>query len=216
MNDLLLIVPDQDIEFAMRGIFSQPRGLNIRSVKYDIKRHPQRDHGCRFGAVEFARPFLNMYQYVLIIFDYEDGTTSGKHKAKPSREEIEREVETALDQNGWQGRCGVVVIEPEVEAWIWSDSKEVEQVLGWAKQPQRLRDWLIQEQLLSKSAPKPARPKEAYEKAIRKVKMRKSASIFEELAIKVSFKKCTDPSFNKLKLILQAWFGENTSGGGDE
>jgi len=53
---------------------------------------------------------------------------------------------------------------------------------------------------------KPEDPKQAYEEAIREKEVQKSNSTFNELARKVSFQRCTDPSFHKLLGVLRRWF----------
>ena len=49
-----------------------------------------------------------------------------------TREEIETEVEGRLHKNGWavDAVC-VVVIQPEIEAWVWAGSANVAAALGW-------------------------------------------------------------------------------------
>ncbi len=79
--------------------------------------------------------------------------------------------------NGWESRCAVAVIEPELEAWVWDESLQIAGMLGWERQ--RLRDWLAQNDFLtSATAAKPARPKEAFRGAMRAAKLQLSSSSF--------------------------------------
>jgi hypothetical protein len=53
---------------------------------------------------------------------------------------------------------------------------------------------------------KPALPKEALRVALRTVRKAFSSSLYQQIASKVSFERCVDDSFLKLKYILQQWF----------
>ena len=95
-----------------------------------------------------------------------------------------------------------------MEAWVWSDSPHVAEKLGWSNRLPKLRDWLQKEtDFWPAGQVKPARPKEAMEKALREVRKPRSSSIYEELAKSVSLKNCSDPAFAKLTDKLTAWFG---------
>ncbi|HEY4589423.1 MAG TPA: hypothetical protein VII86_09345, partial [Thermoanaerobaculia bacterium] len=99
-----------------------------------------------------------------------------------------------------------VVISPELESWVWSDSPHVERALGWDRGPAPLRSWLQEKGLLEAGAAKPAQPKEAVELALKTVRTPRSSSIYLELARSVSTDRCTDPAFLKLKRCLREWF----------
>jgi len=56
--------------------------------------------------------------------------------------------------------------------------------------------------------PKPPRPKDALEAALRVAQEPKSPALYGSLAGKVSLTRCTDRAFLKLKTVLQSWFSE--------
>jgi len=201
-KDLLVLVADRDAELALRELLKRPQALGIYSISFDFYRHPNRDSGCFSSAHEFLRAFAGQYRYTLIIFD-KAGSGQENHPAA----EIECELKQRLSRNGWDNKAEVIVIEPELEIWIWSDSPNVDVALGWAGRTPRLHDWLTSKGLISTENPKPADPKRVFELALREARKPKSASIFAELAGNVSFNRCTDPSFAKLKTTLQQWFG---------
>ena len=64
-----------------------------------------------------------------------------------TREEIQEEVEIGLTRNGWEGRSKAIVIDPELEVWVWSRSPIVAEVLGWDTDIEALRRWLESEDL---------------------------------------------------------------------
>ena len=100
-----------------------------------------------------------------------------------------------------------MVIDPELEAWVWSDSPHVGAVLGWSSTPSDLRRTLVEAGHLDAGQIKPHRPKDAFDLILPLSKKRRSSALFLELAQKVSFESCKDPSFLKLKVTLQKWFG---------
>jgi hypothetical protein len=202
VKDLIVLVANADMEAAVRGLLSRPSALGIRPISFDVKRHVQRDAGCRSGAHDFLRLWLHAFQYAVVLFDYE-----GCGREQKVRDAVEGEVEKRLEANGWCGRCAAVVIAPELESWVWSDSPVVDDILGWRNRDPGLREWVrTQTHFWQGQGAKPQRPKEAFEAALRKARRPKSAALFEELAGSVSVDRCADPSFLKLKRILVGWF----------
>lgn len=203
MKDLIVLVADKNMQFTLQGLFSRNQSLGIRDVSqdYDIFVHPQRDPGCYNQCVDFLHSFRAVYNYGLVVFDHE-----GSGQESKSREEIEGELEQKLEASGWDERVAVVVLEPELESWVWSDSPHVERILGWGNQHVSLRNWLLDKNFLEHNHTKPSRPKEALETTLRFVQKPRSSSIYEQLAKNVGFTKCQDSSFLKLKSVLQTWF----------
>ena len=137
-----------------------------------------------------------------MVFDWEG---SGGERRGP-REILEAEVEARLAAAGWDDRARAVALQPEVEIWVWSDSPEVDRILGWQDHTPALRPWLQQRQFLPAGAAKPPRPKEALAAALREVRQVPSANLFRQLGASVGLTRCTDPAFAKLRATLQAWF----------
>lgn len=200
-KDLLLLVADKDAELSISALLGRPQALGIRPITFDTFRHPNRDAGCYSDAHEFLRSFHGDYRYALVTFDKHG---SGQDAAPNA--EIESVVDTRLRQNGWPNNSATVVIDPELEIWVWSDSANVDAALGWCGHNPNLRQWLINKGYVTATNPKPQDPKMVFELALREVRRPRSASVFQELAGNVGFSRCTDLSFSKLKSILQAWF----------
>ncbi len=108
--------------------------------------------------------------------------------------------------NGWLGRCSVLVLDPELEIWVWTDSSELDKVIGWAGHQPTVREWLVAQGFTLNTDGKPNRPKEALRAALRYVRKQPSASLFAALAEKTSLSRCTDATFLKLKTTLRQWF----------
>jgi len=200
-KDLVVLVADGTMEFALAGILNRPESIGIRVMTYQVYPHPNRDPGCLRESHNFLRPFTSQFKHALVVFDEE-----GCGKEHCGRKELEGEVKSRLSESGWGDRAEALVIEPELEAWVWSDSPHVQSVLGWQEQGCSLRDWLTDQGYLEQQKVKPNRPKEAMEDVLRLMKKPRSSALYRELAEKVSLKRCQDASFTKLKNILRQWF----------
>lgn len=155
MKDLLVLVPDADIEQAMKGLLLRTDSIDIAPVDFEVRRHVNRDSGCRTNAADYLRPYLRACRYALVTFDRHGCGSRG------TREEIQEEVESDLTRNGWENRSKVIVIDPEIEVWVWSRSPVVAAVLGWDNDFEALRRWLISENLWAPNRRKPQDPKDA-------------------------------------------------------
>ena len=122
---------------------------------------------------------------------------------RPTYRELNRKIEQAKETVSKK----IIVLDPEVEIWIWSDSPEVCQALGWDSRSS-LDEFLIEEGLIEARHAKPSDPKGAMTAALRRSQTPRTASIFETLAKTVGLNRCTDAAFNKLKATLKNWFPE--------
>jgi len=200
--DLVVLVPDLDYEQAIRGILENPRKSNIREISYDVIRCPEHDAGVLKGATELLRNYVEQYGYTVVMLDHD-----GCGREKDAAEKIEADLEAQLSKDGWTNRCAVIVVKPEIEIWVWSDSREVDRVLGWeASRSPTLREWLRNKGYLEDNTSKANPPKDALSAALKEVRQPRSSSIFRELARKVSFQRCCDRAFVKLRGKLQEWF----------
>jgi hypothetical protein len=204
-KDLVILTADLDAENAVRGVLGRWASLGIRQLEegrdFDMRRHPQRDAGCRSAAEAFLEGFVRTHGHALVVFDHH-----GCGWEDRSPDEVESDLEDRLSRAGWDGRCAVVVIEPELEAWVWSDSPHVEAELGWAGHHPVLREWLTSERLLIADCVKPADPKTAMERAMRQARKPVSPYVFARLAETVSLNRCEDRAFLKLKTVLRRWY----------
>lgn len=200
-KDLILLVADKNMGASLKGLLSRFQALGFRRVIFDLYVHPERDPGCLLRGHDFLRPFAGLYERALVLLD-----RSGCGREAAERSVLESQLEERLGKSGWEDRAAAVVISPELENWVWSDSPHVERALGWERGPAPLRSWLQDKGLLEAGAAKPTQPKEAVELALKTVRTPRSSSIYLELARSVSTDRCTDPAFLKLKRCLQAWF----------
>jgi len=201
IRDLVILVPDKDIEATMIGLLTRTASLNIRPIDAQIYTHPERDPGCYNSSADFLRPFSTFFDYAMVVFD-----RHGCGHEDLEREAIETTVSSKLAVSGWQGRNEVVVLDPEIEIWVWSDSPWVQRILGWDETISNMRDWLEEKNYLNSGDNKPIAPKEALEETLRYLKRPKSPSLFLDLATQISLNRCTDSSFNKFRSTMSHWF----------
>ena len=204
-KDLILLVADKNMEASLRGLLSRAQSLRFRSVAFDLFVHPDRDPGCLRRAHDFLRPFASRYERALVLLDH-----AGCGREAVERSGLESELEGRLGDAGWGDRAAAIVISPELENWVWSDSPHIDRALGWVGREVPLKDWLVEKGFLDAGAIRPARPKEAVELALRTAYKPRSSSIYFELAQSVSTDRCTDPAFLKLKRCLREWFAPSS------
>ncbi len=172
-------------------------------MSWDLYVHPEHDPGCRGKSHEFLRPFSRLYSHALVLFDRD-----GCGQESLGRVTLEQQVEDRLFGSGWGDRAAAVVIDPELEAWVWNDSPHVAMVLGWKASERSLKEWLKEEGWLPEGRTKPTQPKDAVKKALRIAHQSPSSAIYQQLAQKVSFDRCVDASFLKLRQVLSRWFSQ--------
>jgi hypothetical protein len=202
-RDLFVLTADKDQQQTVLGLLNRPSSLGIRKLLFDVESHPQHDAGIVQTGVELVRLKQRTHAHVLLLLDHEG---SGRESKPP--EQIESEMDARLVANGWNvnnARC--LVIAPEVEQWVWSDSPEVDVALGWGGESLgHLRPWLVKKAFEFSPDSKPKRPKEAMRAALREKKVQVSSAIFSELAGRVSLRRCNDRAFLKLRSTLERWF----------
>ncbi|MGD0897167.1 MAG: hypothetical protein ABR915_04980 [Thermoguttaceae bacterium] len=204
MKDLVVLVADGQMEFTVRGLLTRGPSLQFRDISFDIWVHPAKDPGCLLRGHELLRSFTRQYAHAMVMHDRE-----GCGRDDYSREALESEIESNLARSGWHDRAAAIVIDPELEVWVWSDSPEVVGILGWTGRQPTLAQWLDQQGHCAPGQSKPQKPKKAVDDALRSSGKRRSSSIFRQLAERVSVHRCTDPAFWKFKALLQQWFSKS-------
>ncbi len=202
-QELVIVVADRNIEAAISGILERNHSLGIKAVNYKIYTHFHRDPGCRQEAHLLLLPYIQNFKHAIVIFDRE-----GCGQEHLSREELETMVEQNLAATGWQERAIALVLDPELEIWVWKDSPHVDAALGWGGKQPNLRTWLRQNGYLREGDQTPQRPKEAMEAALRIVRKPRSSATYHQLALTVGLRDCNNPTFIKLRNTLQRWFPE--------
>ena len=201
MKDLVILAADKDLEHALKGLLARPEALGTRPVDADI----------------FVEPNMTLPVHCAALISWSTSlrttatgcsysTTMGSGREGTTPQDLQTTLNEAFAGSIWGERGRAVVLSPELEAWIWSDSPHVDVVAGWRNRDPKLRPWLIEQKYLRVGEVKPGRPKEAFEAALREAQKPRSASLYQQIAERVSLRRCTDTAFLELKSILSKWF----------
>lgn len=202
MLDFVILVPGKDERETFSGLLSSRReSLKIRLVQYEILVHPRRDSGCFHEAPDVLQPYQRRARYSLVVLDHE-----GSGQEACSAEEVVTDLKRRMEISGWSGRTEILLLQPELENWVWSQSPEVERAIGWQGHDPPLRRWLTTQQWWPTGELKPPRPKECLQAALREVRMRRSSAIYRQLAENVGLDRCQDEGFLAFRQLIQTWF----------
>lgn len=201
MKDIVFLVADGTMENFFDGLLPRiPTVSQTSEFTYDILVNPTHDAGNLNESHEFLRPFARQYKHAIVVFDHEGCGGDGK-----GIQELEASVQVLLDRNGWENRSSVLIIDPELENWVWTGSPRIKEIINW-KYEEEIVDWVAAKDYTFNVVGKPIRPKEAFEAVLRRAGTPRSSSIYKKIASQVSYKKCTDTAFLKLIEQIKFWF----------
>lgn len=201
-KDLVIVTADQDAEFTVKRLLQRELGMfDIAAFTWEVIRHPGRDSGCRVRSKDLLRDLQNSYRYAIVVFDFEGCEPPRGH----TKLQVAAAVEGDLARNGWRDRSKAILIDPELENWIWMRHDRMAQAIRWEGQ-QELYGWLEERALVDPGQAKPPRPKESLHKVLRQKQVRPSASQFDAIATMAPLRQCTDPAFKELMDTLAGWF----------
>jgi len=198
------------MEAAVKAVLARPEALGIRPLESEVLVHPRRDPGCFHEPEGLLRGYQGDTHHAIVLLDqaWQGAPSSGA-------EETEGLLESALGASGLLGWARVVVIEPELEVWVFSDSPHVASALGWDAPNPDLRNALQEAGWWPQGASKPPDPKGSVKWALGRVRKPRSSAIYRDLAERVSLSRCEDRSFLRFKDLLRGWFGlDQTQSGG--
>lgn len=203
IKDLIILCADKNMEACLSGLIPRFETVypEIRPFTFDQPYvHPGHDGGARAGAHFFLRPFTTQYKNALVVLDFEGSGTK-----KENRIDLESEIDSKLNENGWDGRAKAIVIEPELENWMWTNSPHMARAIDF-NNLEELDEWLVNHNFKKQGDLKPFRPKEAMEAALRLKRRQLSSSIHKQISQRSSFLTCHDPAFLKLVETFKAWY----------
>jgi len=210
VNDLLFLVADKNMAGAVGGLLEREQIHRIvggAPFDFDARRdikvaEGQNDPGLFVRANELLRPLRAEYTHAVVIVDEE-------WNGSPGAAEIEKKLRAHLDDAGWTAGTSLgLVVRPEADVWLWSDSPHSATALGWTSWDV-LRPRLEAQGFLAAGKAKPERPKEAAEWALRNSagkKAPRSSAIYRQVSSKVSIERCEDVALLRLLSALRAWF----------
>ena len=197
--------PIKTMAETLKAVLDRPKSLGIRPIQHDGR--AAYSAGCRVlprrqsALASVPRPGIARQ------------SSSSTSMAVAERTRLESKSRGMSSRNsranGWAGdRTKAVVIEPELEAWVWTGSPHAARVLGWQRGYDDLKGWLVARRLWLEGDAKPSDPKAAMKAVLRETRKAHSAALFGELAKRTTWRGCQCPAFAELKSTLKRWFGD--------
>jgi hypothetical protein len=201
MKDLVLLVADKNAHFALKGALGRPEALGIRPIEFEFLVHPGRDGGARRTGPEVLALERRRFKHALLVLDFEGCGTD-----LPNATALEAQLDGRLSTH-WKEAAKSIVIEPELDVWVWGADNAVEAIIEWPA-GKRVREWLRERGFTFEANEKPTRPKEALEAALRIPGLPRSSALYQAIAERISLRHCGDEGFIRLRNQLLGWFAK--------
>lgn len=210
MRDCVFFTADSTMKQALLGFMTR----NDRFAHYNLGTAPfafdpnedlfssaTMDPGTYTTGEELMRPFQKTHRHAVLMLDAQwDGS--------PGAAAIRTDLSNRILVTGWPADAfKVIVIEPQLEAWIWQRNQRLATALKFGSVAEMVKavhdakvDW-------PNGQAKPSRPKEALEAvATRKRKIGYSSALHRAITTTISLAGCRDNAFLELRQTLQRWF----------
>lgn len=198
MKDLVLLVADKNAEYALKGALERTHRLGIRHITFETRAHPGRDGGVRKSGPEVLSQEHRRFSHALVVMDFEG--CGADSDASTLEAELDGRLRTV-----WQDRAKAIVIEPEVDVWMWGSDNAIREIVGWPHDD-TIRNWLGRTGFEFQANDKPLRPKESLEAVLKEANQPRSSALYQQIASKISLRNCTDAAFQRLRQQLIRWF----------
>ena len=125
MKDLVLLVADKNTQFALKGALGRPEALGIRPIEFEFRVHPGRDGGARKTGPEVLALERRRFKHALLVLDFEGCGTDLMNASA-----LETQLDAKLSMH-WKSDAKSIVIEPELDVWVWGADNAVEAAIDW-------------------------------------------------------------------------------------
>lgn len=215
MRARIFLIPCLNMGALVKGFFERPDYRKALRVSDDFDFDPDqdlvrdtigKDPGVWKRAHELLRGYKQSHRHAIVMLDEAfDGS--------PGAARLEGEIGNRMSSNGWNSRHEVIVLQPELESWIWQDCPEVESAFNYRQtQGTTLRAKLAKESLWDPETPKPADPKACAEWTRKTCRAKNLSYVYNTVARTVPIPPSPDPQFVKLRSTLSGWFPPPPSG----
>lgn len=207
MRDCLFLLADKNMQATFEGFLGRQgfhQSLGCGAFNFD-PRHDiavaagDNDPGLYTRGHELLRPYQATHRHAVVVLDAE-------WEGSPGRDAITEHLCREIGATGWaDGVYKVIVIDPELENWIWQQNDHVARGLGFGNSNELMADADLQ-RAWPATQPKPSSPKEILEALLQKRRIPRSSAIYKQITSQVSIRRCQDSAFQLLLGTLQAWF----------
>lgn len=163
-------------------------------------RNGNTDGGIHWRAHILLRRYTRSHQNAVVMLDQNFG-------GQLSAAVVRGEILGNLLRHGWSAECvEVVVIDPELEIWLWQRrNPHIASAFGY-NGAVSLEEFLEAEGFWPSAAMKPAKPKEAAYLLLRRYRTGVPMVVYTRIIEHISVGGCQDPAFSRLVGALQRWF----------
>lgn len=207
MRECIFLLADSNMQAAFEGFLSREgfhQSLGCGPFDFDPRLDIKvaagdNDPGLFTRGHELLRPFQSSHYRAVIVLD-------AKWEGSPGAEAIKQHLTEQIQSTGWEeDSFQVIVIDPELENWIWQQNDHVARGLGFDNANALITDSDIR-QVWPDGATKPIQPKAILETVLKKKHIPRSSAIYKRITSQVSVKRCQDGAFHELLATLKTWF----------
>lgn len=212
IRDVIFHLADGHMEKGLRAFFGRSdwhHALGCARFEIDpqsetdLYRVPgHTDGGIWKHAHENLQVFKDRYHHAVVLLDAD-------FDPHPGVEVLVKDISNGMIKSGWEeNRFSVIVIEPELESWLWAPNKNIAQAFGHSDFNE-LRKLLETEQLWNPGEPKPHDLKGARDLAAKLGGKKTGGPIFKnafEAISRRALDRCIEPGFIKLRAAMSEWF----------
>lgn len=210
MRDCVFFTADSTMKQALLGFLTRNdcfAHYNLGTAHFafdaneDLFSSATMDPGTYTTGEKLLKPFQKTHSRAVLMLDAEwDGS--------PGAADIRSDLTERILASGWSADAfKVIVIDPELEAWIWQRNQRVATALKFGSVAEMVK--AVQDAKIDwpDGQAKPSRPKEALEAvATRRRGIGFSSAIHKSITATVSLVGCQDAAFLELRETLQGWF----------
>lgn len=218
MRDIIFHIADQHMEAGFRAFFARDNWHHVLGCsRFEIDPESERDIFRRGGYTDGGiwkhahnnlMLFKEDYRHAVIVLDAD-------FEPHPGVEKLREDITNNMLGAGWaEGSFCVVVIDKELEAWLWAPNVNVAKAFGHNDFDQ-MRAALAQKNLWDEGAPKPNDLKAARDLAARLGGKRTGGPIFRGVFEGISKRACDlcqENGFITMRNALQTWFPPTEGG----
>jgi hypothetical protein len=207
MRDCIFLLADKNMQAAFEGFLSRQafcQSLGCGTFEFDPRKDiavasGDNDPGLYIRGHELLRPYQTTHRHAVIVLDAE-------WEGSPGRIVITEHLSTQIAATGWTAdQFAVIVIDPELENWIWQQNDHVARGLGFGNSHELMADTDLQAAWPQGQA-KPISPKEILETLLQKRRIPRSSAIYKQITSQVSVRHCQDSAFQLLIEFMRTWF----------
>lgn len=195
----------------MQALLNRVHGLGIRHVTFEFD---LRFNTVRTQGPNIARERRRRFPYVICLWDHRG---SGQEH-KPASQ-VQGKVQAHLNGNTLKGCSKAIVIDPELEIWLWQDWTAI--AVALKVEEKQLAKWLKnyqQRQFPTHSVQELVQrfPQEALEAVVQQAGEKPDSALYGRIADAANFELWSkEPSFRQLRRTLRRWFPQRRESEGE-